>query len=251
MITYQQLQQATQMSPEQLRQNPELMKALGITENQLSYPDIKRYIDIGFSQYSGQTGQSYGSTLDQYIRALSDPSPYIASIGGPKENGGLEGFRAKVQELIQGELNQAVQQYTKAGIDPSTIPWLSSKYASAGATPPWGNTTAGTGYVQQATYGTPGSEGFTSYDPTNSPLPNSPAPTDINPATGQPYDSGGTGTQQGGLPTDRKSTRLNSSHSQISYAVFFFKKRHGAAFPLYMILVTFRLFSVSCFLNST
>src|SRR2546430_4382422 len=28
-----------------------------------------------------------------------------------------------------------------------------------------------------------------------------------------------------GLPTDRKSTRLNSSHSQISYAVFCLKKK--------------------------
>src|SRR2546430_6965852 len=32
---------------------------------------------------------------------------------------------------------------------------------------------------------------------------------------------------------DRKSTRLNSSHSQISYAVFCLKKKkvHGSAFP--------------------
>src|SRR5688572_32115320 len=29
----------------------------------------------------------------------------------------------------------------------------------------------------------------------------------------------------GGLPEDRKSTRLNSSHSQISYAVFCLKKK--------------------------
>src|SRR2546430_5818205 len=28
-----------------------------------------------------------------------------------------------------------------------------------------------------------------------------------------------------GVPTDRKSTRLNSSHSQISYAVFCLKKK--------------------------
>src|SRR2546427_4426487 len=34
------------------------------------------------------------------------------------------------------------------------------------------------------------------------------------------------GLQQGGeLVTDRKSTRLNSSHSQISYAVFCLKKK--------------------------
>src|SRR5688572_32328123 len=32
-------------------------------------------------------------------------------------------------------------------------------------------------------------------------------------------------TPVGGLPLDRKSTRLNSSHSQISYAVFCLKKK--------------------------
>src|SRR2546430_7755934 len=31
--------------------------------------------------------------------------------------------------------------------------------------------------------------------------------------------------RQGGRPEDRKSTRLNSSHSQISYAVFCLKKK--------------------------
>src|SRR2546430_13758341 len=31
--------------------------------------------------------------------------------------------------------------------------------------------------------------------------------------------------QPGGCPQDRKSTRLNSSHSQISYAVFCLKKK--------------------------
>src|SRR5688572_32733634 len=33
------------------------------------------------------------------------------------------------------------------------------------------------------------------------------------------------GERQVGLRTDRKSTRLNSSHSQISYAVFCLKKK--------------------------
>src|SRR2546430_8672002 len=33
------------------------------------------------------------------------------------------------------------------------------------------------------------------------------------------------------LGQDRKSTRLNSSHSQISYAVFCLKKKKPAAFP--------------------
>src|SRR5256886_1602216 len=35
----------------------------------------------------------------------------------------------------------------------------------------------------------------------------------------------GHGSDPGGMETDRKSTRLNSSHSQISYAVFCLKKK--------------------------
>src|SRR2546430_12648085 len=35
----------------------------------------------------------------------------------------------------------------------------------------------------------------------------------------------GAGRDEGGHQTDRKSTRLNSSHSQISYAVFCLKKK--------------------------
>src|SRR5688572_31353236 len=35
------------------------------------------------------------------------------------------------------------------------------------------------------------------------------------------------------LPADRKSTRLNSSHSQISYAVFCLKKKNVAGYSLY------------------
>src|SRR2546427_1448190 len=35
------------------------------------------------------------------------------------------------------------------------------------------------------------------------------------------------GAWVGGLALDRKSTRLNSSHSQISYAVFCLKKKKG------------------------
>src|SRR2546430_8993245 len=38
-------------------------------------------------------------------------------------------------------------------------------------------------------------------------------------------DGGCGGQGLGGYKTDRKSTRLNSSHSQISYAVFFLKKK--------------------------
>src|SRR2546430_16503693 len=37
-----------------------------------------------------------------------------------------------------------------------------------------------------------------------------------------------------GLPTDRKSTRLNSSHSQISYAGFFLKKKKNNITNLYV-----------------
>src|SRR5688572_32301406 len=53
-------------------------------------------------------------------------------------------------------------------------------------------------------------------------------------ATGVPEDAGGAGTGVGragtgagaaGAGEDRKSTRLNSSHSQISYAVFCLKKK--------------------------
>src|SRR2546421_6653226 len=35
--------------------------------------------------------------------------------------------------------------------------------------------------------------------------------------------------EQRGQPTDQKSTRLNSSHDQISYAVFCLKKKKGRA----------------------
>src|SRR2546430_4928408 len=37
------------------------------------------------------------------------------------------------------------------------------------------------------------------------------------------------------LPPDRKSTRLNSSHSQISYAVFCLKKKKKTSIPLYSL----------------
>src|SRR5207248_10579490 len=38
-------------------------------------------------------------------------------------------------------------------------------------------------------------------------------------------DQGSAGAQRGGGPQDRKSTRLNSSHRTISYAVFCLKKK--------------------------
>src|SRR2546430_10187935 len=41
------------------------------------------------------------------------------------------------------------------------------------------------------------------------------------------------------LPTDRKSTRLNSSHSQISYAVFCLKKKIISPLLVRILLVLF------------
>src|SRR5215217_3554702 len=38
-------------------------------------------------------------------------------------------------------------------------------------------------------------------------------------------EPGGVAAQRGGAPEDRKSTRLNSSHANISYAVFCLKKK--------------------------
>src|SRR2546430_6358128 len=37
---------------------------------------------------------------------------------------------------------------------------------------------------------------------------------------------------------DRKSTRLNSSHSHISYAVFCLKKKNSSAYPTCFVLFT-------------
>src|SRR2546427_3399974 len=42
---------------------------------------------------------------------------------------------------------------------------------------------------------------------------------------GNPHAHHGPDQLQGRQPADRKSTRLNSSHSQISYAVFCLKKK--------------------------
>src|SRR2546430_3913649 len=43
-----------------------------------------------------------------------------------------------------------------------------------------------------------------------------------------------------GWSGDRKSTRLNSSHSQISYAVFCLKKKHTAFFRRFLHIVPSR-----------
>src|SRR2546426_7560404 len=48
------------------------------------------------------------------------------------------------------------------------------------------------------------------------------APADV--ADGDPYEAT-VGEHPGGRPEDRKSTRLNSSHLVISYAVFCLKKK--------------------------
>src|SRR5205085_8683860 len=42
---------------------------------------------------------------------------------------------------------------------------------------------------------------------------------------GKLFDLGGAADEADGADEDRKSTRLNSSHSQISYAVFCLKKK--------------------------
>src|SRR2546430_12559023 len=39
------------------------------------------------------------------------------------------------------------------------------------------------------------------------------------------------GSESATMPADRKSTRLNSSHSQISYAVFCLKKKRNRSSP--------------------
>src|SRR2546428_3876498 len=46
----------------------------------------------------------------------------------------------------------------------------------------------------------------------------------------------------GGFGGDRKSTRLNSSHDQISYAVFCLKKKHVTSIQMFQ-LYTLRKFS--------
>src|SRR2546430_12474649 len=48
----------------------------------------------------------------------------------------------------------------------------------------------------------------------------------VNPIAGRILGDAGMGTRR-----DRKSTRLNSSHSQISYAVFCLKKKRKVASP--------------------
>src|SRR2546430_12768920 len=51
---------------------------------------------------------------------------------------------------------------------------------------------------------------------------------------GDPERAGrqGAETEERRVPQDRKSTRLNSSHSQISYAVFCLKKKKNTSFHM-------------------
>src|SRR2546430_12476785 len=49
------------------------------------------------------------------------------------------------------------------------------------------------------------------------------------------------GRGAGGVRRDRKSTRLNSSHSQISYAVFCLKKKNDAACSAHHVTTASRL----------
>src|SRR5256886_7299564 len=49
--------------------------------------------------------------------------------------------------------------------------------------------------------------------------------------------SGDRGVERRRHPVDRKSTRLNSSHSQISYAVFCLKKKKNGSMTLYSMTI--------------
>src|SRR2546430_13682413 len=51
-------------------------------------------------------------------------------------------------------------------------------------------------------------------------------------------------------PLDRKSTRLNSSHSQISYAVFCLKKKKSTQYTARMSRVNTRLHSLTSSLDT-
>src|SRR2546430_4901260 len=68
--------------------------------------------------------------------------------------------------------------------------------------------------------------------------PVGPPSWEVGPAFARSGDRGSpTRMRRPGRPTDRKSTRLNSSHSQISYAVFCLKKKkedhpHGILDPV-------------------
>src|SRR2546427_5411920 len=49
------------------------------------------------------------------------------------------------------------------------------------------------------------------------------------------HDEAGHADARGGSSQDRKSTRLNSSHSQISYAVFCLKKKKNTKRAIYTL----------------
>src|SRR2546430_7120688 len=59
----------------------------------------------------------------------------------------------------------------------------------------------------------------------------------------QIYDLARVGRDVGRRGVDRKSTRLNSSHSQISYAVFCLKKKRYSGIMLYHVLLCDSVYS--------
>src|SRR2546430_3624442 len=66
--------------------------------------------------------------------------------------------------------------------------------------------------------------------------PVGPPSWEVGPAFARSGDRGSpTRMRRPGRPTDRKSTRLNSSHSQISYAVFCLKKKKEDHPDLHMV----------------
>src|SRR3990167_1778179 len=99
------------------------------------------------------------------------------------------------------------------GYDPNAA-WQQQQWAQQqqqqyyGQQQPYYDPNTGAYYPQQPQYGEQAQQGY--YDPNTGAY----YPPEGYAQQQQPYD-----------PKDRKSTRLNSSHSQISYALFFFEKK--------------------------
>src|SRR2546430_7392668 len=62
---------------------------------------------------------------------------------------------------------------------------------------------------------------------------------------GLQFPIGSTHVRRRHMPRDRKSTRLNSSHSQISYAVFCLKKKKKKINPISLLLSIIALCDLS------